>query len=115
MLNGMTDSTAKKQSAGKVTVKVRGGDRHSYNVKFGSVTVSGAKPSSAAVDANIERSTEALQRISKKFAKPGVRLSIKKGVPRYSLDENDPGIFVRVLDGVTRRGRMIDGKFVALP
>jgi len=96
-------------------MKVRGRAGQSYNVKFGSVTVSGARPSSAAVDANVERSTEALQRIVKKLAKPGVRLSIKKGVPRYSLDENDPGVFVRVLDGVTLRGRIVDGKFVARP
>jgi hypothetical protein len=115
MLPSMTDRTEYKQSADKVTVKVRGRGLRSYRVKFGSVTVSGAKPSSADVDANIERSTEALQRIGKKFGKPGVRLSVKKGVPRYSLDENDPAVFVRVLDGVTRRGRMVDGKFVALP
>lgn len=75
----------------------------------------GTKPSSASVEANIERSTEALQRIRKKFAKPGVRLSIKKGVPLYSVDENNPGMFVRVLDGVTQRGHFVDGEFVALP
>lgn len=111
----MTVRATSKHDADKVTVKVRGRGGRSYNVKFGSVTVSGTKPSSASVEANIERSTEALQRIRKKFAKPGVRLSIKKGVPRYSVDENNPGMFVRVLDGVTQRGHLVDGEFVALP
>lgn len=42
-----------------------------------------------------------------KLTKPGVTLSKMKGVPRFSVDEDDPSIIIRVLNGKTDRGRMI--------
>jgi len=80
-------------------------------ITFDSVTIEGRKPSAESVKANVEQSTNALSRLSSKLTRPGFRLSRKKGVPRFSVDENDPTIFIRVLDGRTDRGRMINGEF----
>ncbi|MBY0371964.1 hypothetical protein K2X33_14860 [bacterium] len=100
---------------GAVTVRIRGKGSRSYNVKFGDVVVSGKKPSRELVVQNVERSTEALERVGKKFVKPGVSLRFKSGVPSYYADENEPGVFFRYLDGKTQRGRLINGKFQIQP
>lgn len=80
-------------------------------VKFGSAVISGAKPDAKLVQANVERSTEALERLTAKLAKPGVSLRAKKGVPRFSISENEAGVFIRRLDGRTERGRLVNGVF----
>jgi len=80
-------------------------------VKFGSAVISGAKPNAKLVQANVERSTEALERVTAKLAKPGVSLRAKKGVPRFSISENEAGVFIRRLDGRTERGRLVNGVF----
>lgn len=80
--------------------------------KLGNVTVSGAKPSAEFVRFNIARSTQALERVGKKLIKPGVRLPEKKGVPRYSADENNPGVIIRRLNGEVTTGRLENGQFV---
>lgn len=85
--------------------KVRG------KVTFGNVTIAGSRPSADVVQKNVDLSTDALQRITVKLVKPGVTLPKKKGVPRFSVDENDPSIIIRVLDGKTDRGRLINGVF----
>lgn len=96
----------------RVSVKSRELKSASYvKVTFGDVTVAGNRPSAESIQANIERSTDALARIGKKLVKPGVKLSKKKGIPRFSVDEDDPTIFVRVLDGHVDRGRMVNGEF----
>ncbi len=80
--------------------------------KLGNVTVSGQKPSEELVKANVARSTQALERVGKKLMKPGVHLPERKGVPRYSADENKPGVFIRRLDGKITTGRLHNGQFV---
>lgn len=112
---GMSEKNAADQLAtlGTVTVKARTTKGRSFIVKFGDVVVSGTRPSQTLVTEQVERSTEALERVSKKFGKPGVHMRFKAGVPRYYADENEPGIFFRVMDGKTLRGRLIDGKFQA--
>lgn len=109
----------KKQSVlglvGTVTVKVGGRGSRSSNVKFGDVVVSGKKPPQKLVVQHVERSTEALERVGKKFVRPGVSLRFRTGVPSYYADENEPGVFFRVLNGETQRGRLVNGKFQAQP
>lgn len=83
-------------------------------VTFGNVTITGVRPGAEVVRENIERSTRALQRLMGKLTKPGVTLSKKKGVPRFSADEDEPSIFIRVLNGRTDRGRMVNGEFEIL-
>lgn len=80
-------------------------------VKFGDVTVLGTTPAPEQVQANVARSTEALQRVVGRLMKPGIRLAAKKDVPRYSVDENHPNIFIRRLNGVTERGYVVNGVF----
>ena len=87
------------------------GVKRASKVKFGSVTVTGTKPTAAAVKTNVERSTEALERIGKTLSKPGVVLRAKKDVPQFSVAEGESGVFIRRLNGRTERGRLIDGSF----
>lgn len=93
-----------------VDVRMRNG-QNMAKVEFGSVTISGAKPSASSVAMNVERSTEALERVARKLVKPGVALRAKKGVPYYSVAEGETGVFVRRLDGRVERGRLVDGAF----
>lgn len=106
-------NSAKQHPSSGVFVKVQG-TAHSRNVttKLGNVSVSGKKPSAALVKTNVAASTAALERVGKKLTKPGVRLSQKKGVPRYSADENNPGVIIRKLDGQVTTGRLQNGQFV---
>lgn len=83
-------------------------------VKFGSVTISGVKPSAAAVKTNVERSSAALERVTKKISRPGVVIRAKKDVPQFSVAEGETGVFVRKLNGRTDRGRLVDGTFKVL-
>ena len=93
---------------------IRGRSRNTSRVKFASVTISGSRPAKALVEENVERSTTALKRVKKKLVKAGVNLSKKRGVPRYSIDEQDPNVYVRLLDGRIDRGHLVNGEFVAL-
>lgn len=106
-------SNAVEAVTNEVTVKIRGRGQKVHNVKFGNVVVSGTKPSRQLVRENVERSTEALERVRKKFAKPGVYLRFRTGVPSYYADEDEPSFFFRVLNGKTQRGQLINGKFQA--
>ncbi|TVV74330.1 hypothetical protein FOY91_10135 [Sphingomonas solaris] len=79
--------------------------------RFGDVTVVAPPPSAAMVQHHVKASTEALERLAKRVAKPGVRLRAKKGVPLYSLDSDNPDVMIRKLNGKTERGRFINGVF----
>lgn len=83
-------------------------------VVFGNVTVNSVLPSPERVKANVARSSFVLSQIGKALAKPGVKLSRKKGIPFFSVDENDPSIFIRSIDGHEERGRMVNGTFETL-
>jgi hypothetical protein len=112
----MTKQTTTKRSSSNgqfLTVRNDGTARAS-KVKFGSVTVSGAKPSAAAVKSNVERSTQALERVTKKLVKPGIIIRAKKGVPQFSVAEGETGVFVRKLNGRIERGRLVGGVFRVL-
>lgn len=105
--------TERSSSTGMfVTVKRGTKTGASITTTLGNITVSGQKPSAELVKANIARSTQALERVGKKLTKPGVHLPERKGVPRYSADENIPSIFIRRLDGKTTTGRLDNGQFV---
>jgi hypothetical protein len=93
-----------------VTVRTHGATRGA-RVKFGSVTISGAKPAAAKVDANVAFSTAALERVTKTLSKPGVVLRPKKDVPLFSASEGERGVFIRRLNGRVERGHMVDGAF----
>lgn len=81
--------------------------------RFGNVTVTAPPPSKAMVQHNVKASTEALERVTKRLAKAGVRLYTKKDVPLYSLDSDNPDVMIRKLNGKVERGSFIDGEFNA--
>lgn len=80
-------------------------------VKFGSVTISGSKPSASLIKQNVERSTAALERVVKRLERPGVDIRAKKDVPQFSVAEGERGVFVRRLNGQINRGRLVNGAF----
>ena len=104
------DIKGSSPSIGHLTVQKDGVKRGS-RVKFGSVTVTGMKPTAAAVKINVERSTQALERITKSLARPGVMLRPKKDVPQFSVAEGESGVFIRRLNGRVERGRLVGGRF----
>lgn len=80
-------------------------------VKFGNVVVTTSKPAKSVVAANVTRSSEALERVAKKLIKPGFSIRQRHDVPHFSVDETDPKVFVRRLNGRTERGRLVNGRF----
>ena len=106
-----SNGTMKRSGSNGQFLTVRGKAPRGKKVKFGSVTISGAKPSADEVKTNVARSTAALERVTRKLTNPGVMIRAKRDVPQFSVAEGDPGVFVRRLNGRTERGRLIDGQF----
>jgi hypothetical protein len=105
------NATSRSSATGQfITVKKAGAVKQS-KVKFGSVTVSGVKPNAATLKSNVERSSQALERVTKKLVKPGITLRAKKDVPRFYAAEGQTGVFVRVLNHKEEKGRLINGVF----
>ena len=48
------------------------------------------------------------------MAKAGVRLSVKKSVPLYWLESDNPDVMIRKLNGKVERGSLVDGVFKAI-
>ena len=82
--------------------------------RFGSVTVTAPAPSKAVIQQNVKVSTQALERVTGRLAKAGVRLYAKKDVPLYSLDSDNPDVMIRKLNGKVDRGSFVDGAFKAV-
>ncbi|MFD1785964.1 hypothetical protein ACFSC3_00105 [Sphingomonas floccifaciens] len=82
--------------------------------RSGSVTVRAPAPSEAVVEHNVRASTQALDRVTERLAKAGVRLSVKKSVPLYWLESDNPDVMIRKLNGKVERGSLVDGVFKAI-
>ena len=82
--------------------------------RFGSVTVTAPAPSEAVVELNVKASTQALEQVTGRLAKAGVRLYAKKDVPLYSLDSDNPDVMIRKLNGKVERGSFVNGAFKAV-
>ncbi len=85
--------------------------RPSVKINIGNMTVRVAKPNAEQVEANVAFSTLALERVAKKLRRPGVRLNAKKNVPLYSADPEQPGRYIRSLNGRVERGVFESGAF----
>lgn len=106
-------STSKRSSSDGKFVVIKGGSKKgNVTTRLGNVTVSDKRPSADVLSSNVAASTAALERVGNKLIKPGVHLPQKKGVPRYSADENNPGVFIRRLDGKITTGKLQNGQFV---
>jgi len=80
---------------------------------FGSVKVTGQVPSIEVVTRNVTSGRWAMARAKDAFVKSGVFLPVKKDVPRYSVDADNPSILIRELNGKVHRGKFVNGKFKA--
>src|SRR5690242_12799192 len=96
----------KNKSGKSPSVRVRASSSGRSETKFGSVVVTGSKPSATSVRENVKRSSLALERVTKKLVKPGVFIRAKSSVPQYSADEDEPGVFIRRLGKSVQRGRV---------
>jgi len=106
------DKTPARDSHGTTTQAKRLGiGRGTRKVKFGNVVITSAKPDRQAVAANVERSSEALERVAKKLIRPGFFARARRDVPRFSIDSADPKLIIRELNGRTERGKLVDGQF----
>lgn len=114
-LEAMTKENTKSRSGTNGPfVIVRSKGARGSKVKFGSVTISGSKPSAGLVKMNIDLSTAALERVVKRLDKPGVDIRAKKDVPQFSVADGEPGVFIRRLNGRVNRGRVVNGAFEAI-
>ncbi len=82
-------------------------------IKFGDVVITARRPSDAEIQRNAEEGWAGLARAFARLARPGVRIYPKKDVPLYSVDPDDPNIFIRKLNGKVDRGVFQDGQFRA--
>ncbi len=80
-------------------------------ISIGNLTLVVPRPTKTEVQENVRRSTEALARALVRLTRPGIRLRPKRGIPLFQVDENDPDVFIRDLDGRRERGRFQDGEF----
>ncbi len=81
-------------------------------MRFGTVTVVGNKPDPDTIARNIGAGHDALSRAVDAFLVPGVQLKIRKGVPLFRVDAENPQVLIRELDGLLDRGSIVDGKFI---
>jgi hypothetical protein len=80
-------------------------------VRFGDVVVTARRPTEAEVQRNVELGSAALARALPRLARPGVRIYPKKDVPLFWVDPENPGGFIRKLNGKLERGVLEDGQF----
>ncbi len=80
-------------------------------ISIGNLTLVVPRPTKTQVQENVRRSTEALGRALVRLTRPGIRLRPKRGIPLFQVDENDPDILIRDLDGKRERGLFQDGEF----
>lgn len=94
----------------------RGGLKPPRNdvVTFGKVTVTSAKPQAEVVARNVAAGQSALKRAVDKISRPGISLRASKGVPLYYVEDTQPEVIVRELNGRKEYGVFRNGKFVSL-
>ncbi len=100
--------------ATKAMTQSRPAGTRGRKIKFGDVTITAPAPAKAMVQANVKRSTQALERLATRLGKPGVAIRARKDVPLFSLDSDNPDVMIRTLNGKTERGHMVGGAFHAI-
>ena len=83
-------------------------------VSIGDVTVVVNKPSKEQVRRNVQTGVRGLERLAA-TTKKGIALRPRKGVPFYAADPDQPGVYIRKLDGKIERGVLKDGAFKVCP
>lgn len=103
-----------RKDAESLMIEAGAPGRRRKSVRFGSAVYKGPAPDREAVARNIAAGRAALARGLKALAKPGVKLKLKKGVPRYSADPTSPGVLIRNIDGRIDRVVLEGGEFRAI-
>jgi hypothetical protein len=80
-------------------------------VTFGDVTVWGSKITKEQTKVSAEFGQAALKRAADRIVRPGVTIAQRKGVPLYRVDDDNPNVIIRKLDGIEERGIFADGEF----
>jgi hypothetical protein len=97
------------------TVVVRDGKGPVRSVySFGSAKLQSSKGAGKIPPETLEQSRNAMRQLGDRLLKPGVKLPDRKGVPKFYVDEADPALVVRELDGKRERGRFENGQFKAV-
>lgn len=84
------------------------------SITFGSVTVNVRLPTAGELKTRVTQSHHIMQRLKNIVSKPGVRLSIKKSTPIYTVDNSNPDLVIRKIGNEKVRGQFKNGKFVAI-
>lgn len=83
------------------------------NVNFCGISMPILKPTKAQKRLRIAEGRNALAKLQKILAKPGVKLALSKDHPIYVADKRDPSLVVQTIGNISRRGRFdIEGRFV---
>lgn len=83
-------------------------------MRFGSVILEQEPVGRVDVERNVERGRSAMNSMGAALSAPGVRLDVVAGVPLYHADPQRPDRIVRVLDGHSQSGLLVNGEFKAV-
>lgn len=82
-------------------------------IDFCGISMLVPKPTKAQRQQRIAEGQQALAKLAKILAKPGVKLTLNKKYPTYVADKHDPSLVVQTIGNISRRGRFdMDGSFV---
>lgn len=82
--------------------------------RFGSVILEQEPIGQVEVERNVERGRSAMNRMGAALSASGVRLDAVAGIPLYHADPQHPERIVRVLDGHSQSGLLVNGEFKAI-
>lgn len=85
--------------------------RKRTRVTIGGSVVYSDKASAAELKQAVKSSAEALNRMSVKISKPGIRLHSRAGIPLFSVDPDNPSRIARKLNGKLEWGVFENGQF----
>jgi len=112
---GSAQGKGSQASVKGATVTVsNGGGRTRSVYSFGGAVLRSAKGHGKPSLETLELSRMAMRELRGRLLKPGVKLTDRKGVPKFYADEADPAVVVRELDGKRERGRFENGQFKAV-
>ena len=92
---------------------VKAGSKRStaVTVRFGSVTLTGDRPSAVDLKDKVKRGQRAFAKAAVTLTKSGVKLKHPDNIPVYHADPKDPKRVIRVLNGKTESGQFVGATF----
>lgn len=108
----MTQSEMTVQRTQPAKPAAKGKTSRPKTVTYGSVTVQVIPATKGEARENVKAGQVAMGKLLQRIQTPGVRLSLRKGVPVYYADPKDPTRLIRRVHGKTQRVRFAHGDFV---